>query len=336
MTIEQQLPEIFAAILREQRDELNRRFVAQAHLAGGIDGEAFLNHLAKRVAPIVQSVADVLPECARGVAIELYDLSLELFAANAIGPSAPTPEIQQVWTDILPSIPKLLSRDAAVLAGSLSNAAFNVARADGGRIDFWLGEMSRLAGACDSVTGMLDCGKILAWRAGMVQYRIAAIDTAGAMPHALAVMALGLSNDVQPISLKEQLEYLRCSPWHCLESTERTSDPQPKYVRTIGDFRGFGGQFMRPPIVARRNDELFATDGLSTWQLLADCYGSLLYRIGGRDAFPQTHSRDRDERVDFARSKLPELSASASSASICNTVVATYVDSHRITIVAMP
>lgn len=295
----------------------------------------FFDHLAEAVAPIVNSVADVLPECACGVANDLYDLSLELFAANTIGPSASAPEIQQVWTAILPRIPKLMSRDAAVLAGSLSNAAFNVARAEGGRIDFWLAEMSRLASESTSVSRLLDCGKILAWRAGMVQYRRAAIDTAAELPHVLAINALGLASDITPIALQETLEYLRRSPWHCLESVGATDTAQPKRIRTIGDFRGYGGQFLRPPIVTSRDNELFATDGLSTWQLLADCYGSLLYRIGGHDVFPNTRSHYRDEQVELAQSKLPELAESVSSASASNTVAVTYSDTHRITIVAV-
>lgn len=336
LTAEPPLLEVFKAILRDQRDELNRRFAAQSHLAGGLDGQAFLLHLGEAVAPIVGAVSDVLPECARSVALELYDLSLELFAANAIGPHARSEEIHRVWVDILPRIPKLMSRDAAVVAGSLSNAAFNVARADGGRIDFWLSRMQVVAEACDGVSKLLDCGKILAWRAGMVQYRSAAIAAAATLPPIMAITGLGLSLDTSTDDLQHVFEHLRRSPWNGPEMIDAHEEPEPQLVRTIGDFRGFGGQFLRPPIVASQNDELFATDGQSTWRLLADCYGSLLHRIGGSDVFPHTRNRASDARVALAQRKFPVLAESVSSASIKNTVAATYGDSHRIVMVALP
>jgi hypothetical protein len=305
-------------------------------LAGGLDGDAFLIHLAEVVGPIVNAVAEILPECSRSVAVELYDLSLELFASQTMGPQATSAEILRVWNDILPHLPKLMSRDAAVVAGSLSNAAFNVARADTGRIDFWLEQMLVTARVCDNLPRLLDCGTVLAWRAGMVQYRSAAMDAAAALPHVLAITALGLAENTGVADLQALLAHLRQSPWHCLESTIASVDPQPHLVRTIGDFRGFGGQFLRPPRVTSHNDDLLATDGQSTWRLLVDCYGSMLQRIGGRDAFPHRRTHRRDDRVTHAQEQLPELAKSASSASLGNTVAITFDDSHRIVIVAVP
>ena len=321
------MSDAFLSILRDQRDEMNRRFAAQSQLSGGLDGEGFLKHLAETMAPIVDAVSDVLPECSSRVATELYDLSLELFASNAIGPHAATREIQRVWTDILPRIPQLMSRNSAIVAGSLSNAAFNVARADGGRIDFWLREMITAATACDSVSRLLDCGTVLAWRAGMVQYRSAAIEAAAGLPHPLAVITLGLADDTGAAGLPHVLDHLRRSPWHAAELPESPHDPPTQVARTLGEFRGFGGQFLRPPIVAADDDDLFVTDENSTWKLLADCYGSLLHRVGGRDAFPKTR-----RAAISARDKFPELAESASSAHTRDTLAVTYGDSHRIVV----
>ena len=83
-----QLSTAFATVLQSERELLNSRFAAQSHSYAGIDGQAFLYHLAEVVDPIVDAVDQILPECTRTVAIELFDLSLGLFGANAIGPAA--------------------------------------------------------------------------------------------------------------------------------------------------------------------------------------------------------------------------------------------------------
>ena len=168
----------FAIALRDEREQMNQRFAAQSHLVGGLDSDAFTSHLATIVDPIVSSVAEILPECARSVATELFDLSLELFAANALGPRATSSDVAQVWTRVLPRVPHLMSRDAAVVAGALSNAAYNVGRTPGARVEFWLQQMSALAKVCETVPRLLDCGTILAWRSGLVQYRQPALEAA--------------------------------------------------------------------------------------------------------------------------------------------------------------
>ncbi|MEO8163904.1 MAG: hypothetical protein ABI619_00775 [Betaproteobacteria bacterium] len=336
----QRVPDAFMVFLRERRDELNRRFAARSHLAGGLDGEAFLQHLVNTLGPIVNAVSAVLPECTRSVASELYDLWLELFAARAVGPQAASPAIQRVWTDILPHIPKLMSRNAALVAGTLSNVAFNVAQTDGGRSDFWLSEMRSVAGECDSVVKLRSLAAVLAWRAGMVHYRSAAIESATALPLSLALSALGLPADTSLESLQQMFDHLKQSPWHRLESALEaagsTHSSRFQIVYTIGDFRGFGGQFLRPPLVASRREDLFVTDGHSTWQLLADCYGSLLYRLGGSAAFPKTqrNSGAVSESISIDRHAFSELAEAASVARTQATIAVTYRDSHRILILA--
>jgi hypothetical protein len=47
-----------------------------------------------------------------------------------------------------------------------------------------------------------------------------------------------------------------------------------------GAFIGFGGPFFRPPVVEAHDERLFASDGRSQWELLADACGIWLRRVG--------------------------------------------------------
>src|SRR5258708_8287582 len=173
------LSEPFAAALKADRETFNARFGARRMAGSAIDASAFLEHLATVVDPIVQDVARRFPERTRATVDQLYDLSLDLFGASLLGLQARMPEVDTVWRRLFPSLGQFLARDPARVAGSLSNAAWNLAQQPEARPDWWIDRMGDLSAACDGVDELLNCGKVLAWQAGMAQYRAAALETAG-------------------------------------------------------------------------------------------------------------------------------------------------------------
>src|SRR5262245_53116578 len=121
------LSEAFTTVLKTERESFNARFAERRFAGSRIDGGAFLDHLANVVDPIVRTVAERFPDRARVAIQQLYDLSLNLFAASLLGPTARMPQVDAVWRRLLPVLGGFVAREPARLAGSLSNAAYNIA-----------------------------------------------------------------------------------------------------------------------------------------------------------------------------------------------------------------
>src|SRR4051794_1683497 len=166
-----------AEALARNRESLNARFAAAQMGGSRIDQAAFMEHLADVVEPIVRAVAAEFAEKVDAVTLALYDLSLELFGATLLGPENTCPPISVVWRTLLPRVPRLLAREPGRVAGSLSNAVHNLASTPGARVDEWIERMIALAPVAGDVGAFLDSGKVLAWRAGMTQYREGALAT---------------------------------------------------------------------------------------------------------------------------------------------------------------
>ena len=339
-----------ASALRAEREEFNRRFANQSHLAGGIDGLAFQSHLRHVVDPIVVAVAAVFPERTTMVINQLFDLSLDLFAKGTLGPNATSNTVLHVWSEVLPAIPKLIARDAAKVAGSLTNAAVNVDRHRSSRVRFWLSELKSVTIHCETAHQLLLCGAVLAWRAGLVQFRQVAIQSIADMPMELAIATLGLSAETTSEQLASMLGRLAGSPWEKLESGSPQESKVLQMVGTVGDFRGFGGEFLRPPLVTCHEGVLVASDGSHRWQFLADCYGSLVHGMGGEDAPLGYHSNRKlhvsgadtievdprgNIRWNQTRGKFVQLKNPTSAVGIGHTLAVTVEDSHRVYLLAV-
>lgn len=260
-----------AEALARHRDELNARFAARQFAGHSIDGTGFLEHLAMTVAPIVQAVERVLPERVDAVVLTLYDLSLELFATKWLGPEMKDTSVRAAWQTVLPQAPLVLAREPGRVAGSISNAVINLVGVPGARTQEWLSRLAALAPCCTNATSLLQCGKVLAWQAGMAQYRESALDTAGQLEVSLAATTLGFPTDLPSDKLAEILERLRGDPWLTPADALRRSGAPGKLriVSQAGGFRGFGGPFMRQPMLSLADDEFIVTDGAA--DEAADC-----------------------------------------------------------------
>jgi hypothetical protein len=329
-----------ADALKRGREQLNIKFLAARTANGRLEPEAFLDHLATTVAPIVESVAAEFAEKVDAVTAALYDLSLEMFAAALLGPQPKNPAVSEVWRRLLPRVPRLLAREPELLTGCLTNAIYNLAAAPGARPADWIDGMIAAAPHCATVRELLDCGKVLAWRAGMAQYRYGAIATAKGLSAALVTIAVGFPEGTSGISAA--LDRLAANPWvPPAEAAAGTVEPaRIRVMAKAGAFRGFSGQFLRPPRVSCVDRQILVSDGEFTWLLVADVFGIVFDRIGRGPLAPAPLPPDvklnarGNVRWGEVAAAFDELMGSSSAACDGRTLAATVPSSHHVFLLA--
>jgi len=336
------LSEPFVVALKADREGLNARFTERRLAGRQVDAGTFLEHLASVVDPIVRGVAAAFPERTRVAVRELYELSLDLFGASLLGSRAKLPQVDALWRKLLPSLGKLLAREPARLAASLSNAAYNLAQQPDARPDWWTEELREISADCGSVEELLECGKVLAWRAGMAQYRLAALKTARNLAPVLAARVLRLPRMTLAEQLPAVLDRLKHDPWLPAEqaagSVKEAKTIAP--VRTVGAFRGFGGAFLRPPKVTSAEGRLWVGDSESFWQLQADVYGWHLQRcgVGAGPASQGWQNIEIDHqgtvRWQELTARFPDLAEATSFACDGTTLAVTVPTSHHVFLLA--
>jgi hypothetical protein len=312
--------------LERGRKSFNTRFGAARKGGAMIDGEALLAHLRDVVAPIVDAVAAQMPERVDGVLNALFDVSLELFAASLLGPRSKSPVVGDVWTDLLPKLPALVMRDPKTMAAAVSNAAYRTAQTTGARTKEWLETMQRLGPQCETVAELLEVGKVEAWVVGMPQYRASALAITKTLRPAL----------VEQMFQVPRIDRMLADPWF----NANLEPGQLRQVRVVGAFRGFGGEFLRPPSVWPSDGLLFVTDDESNWRLMCDCFGSVLLRHEPRPARNDTVSdvkitSDGTVHWGAASAKFPEFTGGVSSfACDGKTLAVTLNNSHHVFLIA--
>jgi hypothetical protein len=293
------------------------------------------------VDPIVRAVHGEFAEKVEAVTLELYDLSLSLFISSQLGPEAKSPAVDQAWRMLLPRAAKLLAREPQQVAGSVTNAVHNLAAISGDKATQWTAAMMELAPLCATVQAFLDCGKVLAWRCGMVQYRDGALATARLMDATLAGNALGVSG----ATTAAMLDRLAGDPWLSPvdAAANETNAKRLSVRRTAGDFRGFSGPFIRPPTVSQLDGDLLVSDGYTTWFLLADLYGTHMQRLdlpvgerppAGRAAQGVTFDGSGIITWDNASARIDDLVNIASLACDGHTLAVTIPTSHHVFLLA--
>jgi hypothetical protein len=285
-----------AEVLRADREALNRRFALRQRAGARIDEAAFQEHLRMTVNELVGGVARVRPERVRAALNSLFDVSLDLFAAGLLGPNKKHPHVNAAWHEVLPQALRLLAQDATRVAGCLSNAVDHLAAHASARPSEWINGMRKLSSHCDSLTQWLDAGKVLAWRAGLVQYRLAALRIARTMQWNLAARCFDKLDDETEADWHKRLERLEADRWFSpLGGQAEEAGRSLRIVRTTGGFCGFGGPCQRPPTVSLEGGNLYVIAGNETFQLLADVFGTLWQRV---PTFPARSNASGDVSIN--------------------------------------
>ncbi len=337
----------FAEVLARGRDQFNTKFAYARRLNRNLQTEAFMDHLALVVAPIVNKAAQKGPVDVDEIGAVLYDLSLELFGQGCFGEKRRYPVVALAWEKLLPTIAHLVAQSPRRLVASVSNAICNISTEKGAQEEEWLKIIGALAGHCQDVESFLRTGEIVAWRCGMAHYRERALqDCEGLMPGVFAGI-FGLDPKLDEQGKERILKRLRSDHWYAPLYKPPPAPGGKKTGLTIvaipGGFRGFGGPFVSPPRVKIVDEQIFLCDAEHHHKLHADIFGSTLHRAGsglppGSSVTNQFFYIDTTgvvKKGDFVN-YFQELAQPSSTASTRDTLVVCMANSHYVYLVARP
>jgi hypothetical protein len=197
--------------------------------------------------------------------------------------------------------------------------------------------MAELGPRARDTDELLALGQVLAWRVGMAHWRQSAIERWTLLTPALQRAVFDHAPDNARVTtelLRARLESRWNDPTAPVDTTPRA---RLEVVARVGDFKGLGGVFLRPPRVFAHDGALFATDGTVHVSLHADPFGATWLTEHDAPAAsavspPWTLARTAIKR-DEASLKLPALAHATSVASVHDTLAFTLPDSHRVTLV---
>jgi len=319
----------FHDFLRAHRGELNARFAMARRRLPALDGGAFGAFLVAAVEPLLAAV----PERERSaVAHAAYDVALELCGQRLAGDGARDGRVGASWAALLvPAAGRIAEQPEAVLAAA-ANALVQLAAEPRARPDQWAHAMATTAMSAASLDQWLIAGQVAAWRAGLAHYRASALDAADRLPPALALALVGAPAGAEWAAVRARL---RADPWHVPGETASG----PRVVARVGAFRGFGGLFAVPPLVAAGGDHFLVMSDQDAWVLFADAFGATFHRAGDEDRRAAAGSAPRwnGQRIDVAGTSIEvavrgEVTSAALAAS---TLAVTSSHSHALVLVAL-
>jgi hypothetical protein len=330
------------ALLRG-RDRFNTKFAYARRIYPSLDPDVFKEHLLRVVSPIADAVAAVAPGRLDAVVSALYDVSLDLIGKGLLGNETRYPALTKSWSQLFTSLPHLLASDPRRVAGAVSNAIYNLSVVPTARPTFWIDAMLAIGRGSVEVESFLEAGKVIAWRSGMAHYREGAIVACRNLEPELARAALGVpATNTSDISMV--LEKLMADPWLAPASAGLDAPARKalRLVSAVGAFRGFGGDFERPPKVTRSDGQFFVYDGENCWTFTADLFGATLHRQGPK-ATPaknedgssfEIDKRGRVTKGDYA-AVFAEVADWTSFASNEHTLAVTIPVSHSVYLIAL-
>lgn len=326
-----------AAVLEARRDRYNALFAEARQRRPRLAPAAFADVLRVTVAPLAAAVAAAAPERLTPAVDALYELALDLTGQDLLGPGARNPHLVNGWGTLLPGLARFVAEAPRGVGGAISNALYNLAATPGARPAEWSGLMLRLAEVSPDAAALLTAGQVAAWRAGMAHYRAGALAVSRTLPPTLVRVALGLPAAPDPV--EKLIEALAADPW--LDLAQRHVPPSARQLRVVarvGAFRGFGGEFLRPPIVEAAGEHLLVSDGEAAWLLVADRFGATLHRRTGVSTTalraPFALAKDGTVKAEGQSVRFAELAGATSHAATPHTLAVTTALSHAVTLVA--
>lgn len=255
----------FTDFLQSRRSICNARFVAARRRWPRLDAGDFSLFLRDQFSPLAAALEtqDIF-----AVLDPAYEIGLQLVAEKLAGPSAADPAINALWLSVFPSIKKLIASSPRRVISSLSNAAHHLTATPDTRPEAWQKHLVELAPRAVNIEEFLTIAKILAWRAGLPQYRASAVAAADSLAPDLALTLLDAPDGS---SWPEVRDAHLANPWFGFGMSVRKNS-------CIGKFRGFGGLFLTPPLVVRSGSHILVRSADEAWILVADAFGATLHR----------------------------------------------------------
>jgi hypothetical protein len=330
---------VFAQILHANRSRYNAKFAEARWRRPKLEPEAWAALLRTTVAPLVEAVDGIQPDQTAQAADPLYEMALDLLGQELLGPRSPYPAIVAGWETLLPGLARFVAASPRQVAGSVTNALYNLSTTRGARPYEWISSLLSLGEICGDTATLLRAGQVAAWRAGLAHYRFDALEICTQLAVVnvpVARAALGLPAD-DPAPLENVIDRLWANPWLSPTAAARgTPAPQMRLVARVGDFRGLGGEFLTPPLVMAAEGRLVVNEGQRWWWLTADVFGATLHRAPELGVKPQTAVPPAWKRsLEAAKpAGYPHPQTITSLAATETTLAATSSLSHRVHLLA--
>jgi len=328
------------SILRSGRTYFNAQFAAARRIHPELEPDAFLQLLGTAVDGLAVAVEKVRADRLNEVITAAFDAALELAGQKLAGPGSRLSVIEEAWNRILPPAAAVVAVAPGRVIPAVCNAAHQIASTAGARPGQWIAAMEALAARSADPEVFLKLGVLCAWRSGLAHYRRAALVAADALDEALTLAAL----EARPGSSWPDLrERLAAEPWFD-PAAAREDRPALKAVAQVGSFKGFGGLFLEPPLVASAEDRFFVRSGAECWLLTADVFGATFHRASVQEFDAAKRASRLPSSLQVAGSRVayqgehfefPELGEFTSAAPSATTLALTSDLTHSILLMAL-
>ena len=259
------------SILRERRHAYNYRWSEARsrfpHLTSEDAASFFVNDLAPLIDALAASAvqADQL-ELLCDIAVEVGSRATGL---RLLGVNASQPWVTELWRSTFPALAHLIIADPLAVITELSHATAQFSAHGASRPQQWLRLLTALGPQAADLEQLRLLGKVIAWRSGLAHYRTGALAAADRLPPELVERALEIPAGQSWSTLRVALQE---SKW----PSSLVGDTA--LLTKVGSFRGFGGVFLEPPMLATRDNDLIARSGGDAWIISADLFGATLHR----------------------------------------------------------
>ncbi|HEY0686877.1 MAG TPA: hypothetical protein VGD45_31335 [Steroidobacter sp.] len=323
---------ILAEALQARRSDFNARFRLAAQRYPHLDGEEVLRFIAGAVDPLVRAVHACSPEAVVDVVNVAYDCSLQLVGQRLSVDSGRFAAVPATWREVLPRAAAHVAEQPARVIPALTNAAHQLISSDSADTTRWISALADVAPQCASPDELLIAGQVLAWQCGLAHYREGVLKALQSLSVALACAVLKITPDQYETTLQRLQEDRWFDPAHHRREPLRI-------VRRTGAFRGFGGSFLRPPLLKSSDNGWLVQSADDYWYLVADAFGATLHRSSAEEwrAQPANEVGHVGTRLahDGKMLDLPGAGPITSSAASVGAIACTFAHSHEIVLVAL-
>lgn len=324
----------FHQALEAHRERLNVQFQLARQQFPRLDGQRFLTHLKELVSPVYDA-ANSQPSSNPDLLLDaLYGAALTLSGRGLFDRFEP---LQRAWREVLANVPHLVALEPKKMVVSVSNLVCNLMGEPEMEANRWVERMSKAGKPIQDVESFKQAGVIMAWQCGYAIARDEALRCCKLLDPAIICFLLGLP-PMNPEEVEAIIDRMEQDPWH---EPKEANKPKPLGVlRIVGNFKGFGGVFLNPPIVTIEDGYVIAEDKTGQWQLIADAFGAMFRRHEGvkiseiTNFSPDFKIDDKGEVLkNNERSRIEGLQNWASAASTSQIMAVTLADSHQIFLV---
>jgi hypothetical protein len=219
--------------------------------------------------PIVRAVQIADPDRCQFVTQACFEQMLILSEHALLGNNARSLLIQATWQQVVPKLASNLTRDPAAVLALVTNAIDRIATTPNSRPESWISGMATIAPMLDGIEQIRIVGQILAWRAGLAQYRQGALKAARELPGRVGSAMFSSSVRSWQASVEQHLQ----QPWW---HGENSLSPDTSQGVRVGAFAGWDGAFMTPPKLRAAAEGFWVASGERCFHLVADAFGAVL------------------------------------------------------------